>query len=107
MKVDELLLQLNPLRAEKYLESNPTTQPAGTVTLKVTTTAPGGTPVKQYTVTITDPGAGKTPIATSNGLTFEVSRTVLEKLEGDFTKSAASANPQETQPGPGFPEMPR
>jgi len=93
-KVDDLLAQLNPLRAEKYLESAPTTQPMATWTVKVATQGPGGSPVNQYAITVTDPGSGKTPIATYNDLTFEVSRTLVEKLEGDFNKGAVSATPK-------------
>ena len=41
LKVDELLRQLDPLRAEKYLESAPTTQPTATYSVRITTVAPG------------------------------------------------------------------
>jgi hypothetical protein len=105
-KVDELLFQLNPLRAEKYLESAPaTTQPAPTYTLKITSQGPGGAPPEQQTVTITDPGPGKAPIATYNDLSFEVSRTLLEKLDADYKKGAASSAAPKP-PTPGFPDAP-
>jgi hypothetical protein len=104
-RIDELLFQLNPFRADKYLESAPaTTQPAPTYTLKITTQGPGGVPPEQQTITITDPGQGKAPIATYNDLTFEVPRTLLEKLDADYKKGSAAAQPR--TPTPGFPEAP-
>ncbi len=104
-KVDELLFQLNPLRADKYLESAPaTTQPTPTYILKITTQGSGGVAPEQQTVTITDPGQGKAPIATYNDLTFEVSRTLLEKLDANYKKGAAAAAPKPSAPG--FPDSP-
>lgn len=99
-KVDELIGQLAPLRAERYLESNPTTVPSTTYTLKITTQAAGGAAPEQHTITITDPGSGM-PTAEANGLVFEVSRMLVDKLAGDFNKGATPAA------NPAFPEVGR
>jgi len=89
--VDALLTQLSPLRVEKFLEKNPTTQPSDQYTLTVTTS--NGT----YTIHLTDPGGSKNPIGEYNGLTFEVPRFFLEKVTGKFTLSATSPS-TETPP---------
>ena len=85
--VDALLTQMSPLRAEKFLDKNPTTQPSDSYSVNVT--GPNG----NYTIKITDPGGSKNPIAEYNGLTFEVSRFFLEKLTGKFTPAPAGAAP--------------
>src|SRR5207244_63671 len=55
-KVSTLLSALHPLRAEKYLATAPTTQPAGRYVLSVTSTGPGGSPVTEHQITLIDPG---------------------------------------------------
>ncbi|HEX8522804.1 MAG TPA: DUF4340 domain-containing protein [Tepidisphaeraceae bacterium] len=105
-KIDDLLFQLNPLRADRYLDAKPaTTQPAAsTFVVKITTQGPGGAAPEQQTLTITDPGPSTTqptaPYATYKDLTFEVSRSLLEKLDADYKKSA------ETKPAPTPAEIP-
>jgi len=94
-KVTTLLGRFHPLRAEKYLESFPTTQaaPAGTYTVKITTEAPGGANVTEHVVRLTDRGHDQPLVGEYNGLTFELDRSVLRDLEGEFTKGAAPAAP--------------
>jgi hypothetical protein len=81
--VDGLLAMLNPLRVEKFLEKSPTTQPADQYRLTIDTT--GGS----YTINITDPGGAQNPVGEYNGLTFELSRPLLDKLNAKYTPSAA------------------
>jgi hypothetical protein len=92
-KVNALLGRFHPLRAEKYLESVPTTQamPAGTYTVKITTEAPGGANVTEHVVRFTDRGNDQPVIGEYNGLVFEVDRALLRDFEGEFTKGAAPA----------------
>jgi hypothetical protein len=94
--VEALLSQLQSLRAEKFLEKSPTTQPADQYTLTVTTT--DGT---SHTIHITDPGGSQNPIGEYNGATFELSRFFLEKLTAKF-EPGAGATPT-TPPSPGLP----
>jgi hypothetical protein len=104
-KVDDLLLAINPLRAEKYLDAKPaTSQPAPTYTLKITTQAPGGAAPEQHVLTVVDVDETKPPVATYEDLSFEVSRAVVDKLKQDFSKSAAPAGNIANTPTPGFPE---
>jgi hypothetical protein len=81
-KVQQLLDELKPLRADKFLESAPapTTQPAATYTLIVETTD------ARHEIGFTDPGDSKPAIAAYNGLTFEVARWVMERIDADFAK---------------------
>jgi hypothetical protein len=94
-KVTTLLGRFHPLRAEKYLESFPTTQavPAGTYSIKITTEAPGGANVTEHVVRLTDRGNDQPVIGEYNGLVFEVDRSLLRDFEGEFKKGAASASP--------------
>ena len=80
--MDALLNQLSPLRAEKFVEKNPTSQPSDSYTLTITTSN------GSYTIHITDPGSSKTPIGEYNGLTFELNRFLLDKLTAKYTPSA-------------------
>ncbi|CAN5374963.1 hypothetical protein BH10PLA1_BH10PLA1_03990 [soil metagenome] len=97
--VEGVLASLHPLRAEKYVEAAPT---AGTTITVTIDTGGGGVFVLGKTeFQITDPGPAKTPVATYNGLHFEIERALLDKLEADFTKPAA---PTSARPEPG-PEM--
>jgi hypothetical protein len=108
-KVDDLIAALNPLRADKFLDAKPaTTQPAATYTLKITTQAAGGAPAVEQTVTIVDADETKSPVGSFEDLSFEVSRSTLDKLKQDFSKASAPApNIANTpMPNPGFPESP-
>jgi hypothetical protein len=95
-KVDSLLTQLHPLRAQKCLEKAPTTQPTANYVLKVTTQAAGGAPPVEHELKLVDPGNSQPLIGTYNGLAFEVERSLLDRFSGDFlpgAKPAASGLP--------------
>src|SRR5581483_4589027 len=83
--VDALLNQLSPLRVEKFLEKNPTSQPSDRYTLTIATSN------GSYTISLTDPGGSANPIGEYNGLMFEVSRFFLEKVTGKFTPGSDPA----------------
>jgi hypothetical protein len=102
-KVNALLGRFHPLRAEKYLESVPTTQavPAGTYTVKITTEAPGGANVTEHVFRFTDRGNDQPVIGEYNGLVFEVDRALLRDFEGEFTKGAAPASGGAAHPAGG------
>jgi hypothetical protein len=86
--VSELLGMLNPLRAEKFLPpaTQPTTQPHDryVISIQVDHLA------QPMVVSITDPGGAGSPIAEYNGAHFEVSRTLLDRLQADFAPHAPS-----------------
>lgn len=84
--ITTLLGDLNNLRAEKYVEKLPTTQPAERMVLMVTTQGPGGSPVDQYEITLVDPGSGQPVIGSYNGLLFEVSRNLLDHAKAELAK---------------------
>ena len=101
-KVTSLLSRFAPLRADKFDES-PSTRPATTYTIDLTTTGPGGTPVTHHHLTIADVPAPGSPQATYNGLSFELPRMVLDAAKGEFKKPAPGAAPA---PVPAEPQMP-
>ncbi|MEZ0264468.1 MAG: DUF4340 domain-containing protein, partial [Phycisphaerae bacterium] len=85
--VQNLLADLKTLTVTKYVEAPPATpNPAKTVTLALTTEGPGGTPVTQHQLTLIDPGNDQPLVGSYNGLAFELSRTILSRLEGNFAK---------------------
>jgi len=84
-QLTDLLTALHPLRVEKYIEANPTTQPAGTYTLTVHTSgSKPGEPGEDFVLRITDTGPTGPVIASYKDLTFELARPFVEKLTGDF-----------------------
>jgi hypothetical protein len=88
-KVDSLLNQLHPLRTRKYLEkAPPTTKPAGTYVVKITTEGPGGTPVNHYELKLVDPGSTGDCVGTYNGLTFEADRALIQNVGRDYFESS-------------------
>jgi hypothetical protein len=95
--VRALLADLHPLRVTKYFEALPTTRPVGHYVVQVTTEGPGGTPVNKYEVRLTDPGSDQPVIGEYNGLSFELPRTFLSKIEGNFAKKPKA------EPAPGKP----
>jgi hypothetical protein len=97
-QIRNLLADLHPLRASKYLESTPSTKPVGNYTVKVTTEGPGGTPVNNYELKLIDPGGDRALMAEYNGLSFELPRTFLTKIEGNFAKKAKVETPRPTGP---------
>jgi hypothetical protein len=93
--VREVLDEIHPLRVSKYLESTPTTRPAANYVLRLTTEGPGGTPVYNYQITLSDPGGEKNLIGEFNGQPFELPHTFVKRLEGDFVRKKDA---QTTQP---------
>jgi hypothetical protein len=85
--VNGLLTALHPLRVDKYLESNPATQPAKSYVLTVHTEAAGGAGTADYKMRFIDRGADQAYVGQYNDLTFEISRFTLSRyFEGDFKK---------------------
>ena len=107
-KVDSLLTSLHPLRATRYLEAAPTTQPTSTYTITLTTVAPGGASA-EHVIKISDRGWSEPPVGEYNGLVFEVDRSLLTRLEGDFAPggTADPDAPMPTELPPGFPGLPQ
>jgi hypothetical protein len=83
--VTDLLNELHPLRADRYLETSAATQPSSTVMLSIEATD------AHHEIRFVDPGNGQPVVGSYNGLTFEVPRFILEKMEGDFAKSSKPA----------------
>lgn len=92
--IEALLAELHPLRATKFLESTPTTRPVANISLKITTEGPGGTPVSNHELKLIDPGGDAALLAEYNGLNFELARTFLTKLEGNFAKKPKAQTPK-------------
>jgi len=101
--IKALLADLHPLTVTKYLEVLPPSTPVATHTLNLTTEGPGGTPVTNHLLTLIDPGSEKSLLGTYNGLSFEIPRTILPKLEGNFAKKKPPVTPAV---GPGAPGNP-
>ncbi len=85
-KITTLLAALHPLRADVYLDLNSATQPSGNYTLTITTTGPGGSPVVDHTIALTDPGHDQPLIGYYNGFTFQTARTLVPTLTGPWKK---------------------
>jgi hypothetical protein len=83
-QVDAVLGGLHPLRADKFLEKNPTTQPAGNYTLAVHVGPGNGHGPMDYTIRFTSPGATGPAGGSFNDLAFETDRTILDKLDVNF-----------------------
>jgi len=96
-QVDALLGALHPLRAEKFLEKPPTTQPAAAYSLVVRAGPHDGQGQQEFTFRFTNPGATGSVVGSYNELVFEIERSLLDKLDGDFkTKKAESTFPTPT-----------
>jgi hypothetical protein len=106
--IQALLESIHPLRAEKYVEKFPTTQaaPAATYILRINTRAWADEPAKNIELKITDPGPSATPVGQLGDLTFEVSRTLLDKITADYTPSKNPPPSAMPQGFPGFPGAP-
>jgi hypothetical protein len=87
-KVEALLGGLHPLRANKYLESKPTTPVTATYVLKLHTNAYGNEPTKDHELKIIETGSGTDAkvIAQYQDLVFELDRFFLDRLTADFAK---------------------
>ena len=102
-----LLSSLNPLRATKYVGSRataPSTKPTDNYVVTVTTGGTGVTPERTFEIRLRDPGSGQPVVGDYNGLAFEVDRSLIAQLGGDFTWKPAPAAPQTPDEMPdGFP----
>jgi hypothetical protein len=100
-QVKALLDAFHPLRVEKYIENSATTQPAGTFMLTIhTIAASAGVNGEDFVLRFTDKTGESHLIGTYKDLAFEVDRSLMEKLTGDFkTKKAAAP----ATPPPSFP----
>ena len=86
-QVRDLLDALHPMRVEKYLatpSTQPATQPSAEYVLSVKTIGAGGADTATFELRITDPGGEAKLIGHYNDLTFELDRSLLKKLDGDF-----------------------
>jgi hypothetical protein len=54
--------------------------------LSVRAIGPGGAPVSDHEIRLTERGNDQTAIGEYNGLVFEVNRSLLRNLEGDMTR---------------------
>jgi hypothetical protein len=106
-RVSTLLSALNPLRAQRYVEPSttaPATQPTDRYVLTITTGGTGVTPQRTYEIRLRGTGSDQPVIGEYNGLAFEVDRSLLGQLGGDFTWKPAPAAPQQPSETPdGFP----
>jgi hypothetical protein len=102
--VNSLLADLHPLRATKYFESTPATKPTANYVVRVTTTAPGTAAVTNHELKLIDPGHDQPLLAEYNGLSFELPRTFLTKIEGNFAKKpkTGTSSPAPADPGAAF-----
>ncbi len=101
--VEAILSSLHPLRAEKFVESAPTS--GTTITFTLETGGGGVWAMGKTELQIIDPGEGKPPVATFGDLHFEIERSLLESLESDFSdKSVRPARPAMPEMGP-LPDM--
>jgi hypothetical protein len=103
-KVQSLLDALHPLRVQKYLAEKPKdAKSVGGYTLKVETRSTEGKPAQTFELKLNDPGSPGAVIGTYGDVTFEVERSFLEKLEGDFAKGAEAPEPPAGFPNFGGP----
>jgi hypothetical protein len=96
--VSNLLADLHPLRAAKYHDATPATKPTGNYVLRVTAQPPGGAAVNSFELKLIDPGSDQPLLAEYNGLSFELPRTFLTKLEGNFAKKPKTEGAGGTAP---------
>ncbi|HUB25123.1 MAG TPA: DUF4340 domain-containing protein [Tepidisphaeraceae bacterium] len=83
-KVDTLLSNFNPLRADKFVATAPSS--AGQTTYVVTITPKTGEPV---TILFSDPGESSDSINGACGkLNFTLSRSIVTSLDSDFAKTS-------------------
>jgi hypothetical protein len=92
-KVASLLADLHPLRADKYLATAPTTRPVAQYALRITSGGIHGLALTQYELHITDPGGDKPLIGQVNGLSFEMSRSILPRFEENYVKDTTTPIP--------------
>jgi hypothetical protein len=105
-KVDALLSAFHPLRVTEY-EAAPTTAPATADHYTITIECPPPL-ISSYKIELTDPGDSLPLTGSYNGLTFQVDRSLLDKIKADFTKldepaAAPSASSSIPPAGPSGP----
>ena len=82
--VDALLTTVHPLKADKYLDHGPSTQPADDYVLTIHAGPTGGHGATDYTLHLRGSVAPAPATGEANGLTFETDRTILNKLDANF-----------------------
>ena len=106
-EVNGLLAALHPFRADKYLEKNPTTQPAKNYQISIHTDAAGGAKNMDHPIRLVDRGADQPLVGEYFGLTFELPRaTWIKFLESEFKPKPPGSAPPSQPPisaEPGFP----
>lgn len=86
--MQSLFAAISPIRAIRYLEPGPTTQPSARLTLTLDT----GVGAVEISFQSTDDG--RTWIGEYNGLRFEAEPGLIEALQADFTRSHNAAPAQ-------------
>ena len=86
--VDALLAALHPLQATKFVESAPTTRPSGSYTLTVHVGPANGHGPEDHVLKFTSPGATGDVTGSYEDLTFEVDRSILDKLDAKMKPGA-------------------
>lgn len=99
-KVEQLLASLRPLRVDKYIESLPLVQVVPMISVKIETTD------AVHELRFAHPDEGQPVTGTYNGLNFQIPHSLIDQLEGDFTKGSAPTTPPAGMQMPGgFPGM--
>jgi hypothetical protein len=101
-KVAALLADFQPLKAEKYLENALAAGTTEHYTIELTADASGGQPGGVYRLEVSKSSSEGNPVATYNGLTFEISSGFLDAVNADFHKGRGEAIPA---PAPAMPQM--
>jgi hypothetical protein len=83
-QVDAILGALHPLQATKFLDKAPTTEPAGSYTLTVQVGPASGKGPQEVVLHFTSPGSTGNVIGSSEDLTYELDRVILDKLDAKF-----------------------
>jgi hypothetical protein len=97
-RVTAILNALHPLKVDKYLESpEASAQPQDHYVLTLASAPPL---MANYRIELIDPGNAKPLIGSYNGLTFELDRTLLDKLKADFTKPDTSSTDESLPTNP-------
>jgi hypothetical protein len=91
--VKDFLAALHPLRVDKYLETNPVTQPTTQLVVKIHTEAAGGAGSADHELRLIDRGNEQPYLGIYNGLTFEISRFTLSKFMQDDFKPKPTPSP--------------
>lgn len=85
--IDTLLTDIGTLKAEKFVETLPVVaQPVGMYALTIVIPPTGPSLGERYELRLFDFGNDTAPVATYNGLTFNVSRSLLTALQADLAK---------------------